>query len=321
MTTNPFNTVLRTAAAASIVLLSSCQHKELCYNHLHTTPVDIVFDWRNAPGAEPDGMLLYFFPEEGGAPVKFALGGHEGGRIEIPDGTYKVICVNSDSETAQFRGTDSFGTFEIFTREASVLEGLKINAPTKGPIVEGTEDQAVSLTPDMIYGGTLTGATVPFGREPVTLTMYPDKVVKDYSFEILDVENMEYATTTGASLSGMSGSYMAGEECCSPGLHTVPFEAVQSGTDRLEGSFHVFGHCPDDAASAQHIFALYVIRSDGKQIYYTFDVTQQVHDAPDQDNVHIVIQGLTLPKPIEGGGGMNPSVDGWEDGDIFDIPM
>ena len=42
------------------------------------------------------------------------------------------------------------------------------------------------------------------------------------------------------------------------------------------------------------------------------DVTDQVHSAPDKRHVHIIIDGLDLPEPIENGSGFDPSVDDWE---------
>ena len=46
----------------------------------------------------------------------------------------------------------------------------------------------------------------------------------------------------------------------------------------------------------------------------------QIHSAPDQRNVHIVLDGLPLPKPIVNGGGFQPSVDEWQSVDV-DIEM
>ena len=52
---------------------------------------------------------------------------------------------------------------------------------------------------------------------------------------------------------------------------------------------------------------------DGSKWYHSFDVTQQVTDAPDPKHVHIVINGLDLPQPISEGGGFVPSVNAWND--------
>lgn len=302
------------------LLLTGCEHKELCYDHVHNVAVDVVFDWTNAPDARPAGMNLYFYPAEGGTPLRYGLPGREGGRIEIPDGTYHVVAVNNDSQTAQFRGTDAFETFEIYTRDASVLEGLGLMTTSRAPIVAGTEEQRVGLAPDLIYNGALKGQEIPYSLQPQTITLQPDEAVCNYTFEIIHVENLKYVSSLSGSLSGMSGSYLAGLDHCTTGLHTVPFEAEKTGETTIGGQFYVFGHCPEGNGDVSHLFALYVIQSDGSQVYYTFDVTEQVHNAPDPDNVHILIDGLTLPRPIENGGGMHPSVDDWENVEV-DVSM
>ena len=54
--------------AALATVLCSCEHKELCYHHPHEARIRVVFDWRDAPEANPRGMCVLFYPETGGAP-------------------------------------------------------------------------------------------------------------------------------------------------------------------------------------------------------------------------------------------------------------
>lgn len=35
------------------LLMVGCEHKELCYDHPHTTQLQVVFDWAKAPDASP----------------------------------------------------------------------------------------------------------------------------------------------------------------------------------------------------------------------------------------------------------------------------
>lgn len=49
-------------------------------------------------------------------------------------------------------------------------------------------------------------------------------------------------------------------------------------------------------------------------------MTDQIHNAPDPRNVHIVLDGLPLPKPIVNGGGFKPTVKEWQTVDV-DIKM
>ena len=62
--------------------------------------------------------------------------------------------------------------------------------------------------------------------------------------------------------------------------------------------------------------------TDGTKIYFTSDVTEQMHDADHlnpgdggtgETEVPIVIDQLPLPKPIVNGSGMQPSVAEWQE--------
>ena len=74
--------------------------------------VKLEFDWKNAPQANPEGMCVFFYPEEGGEPVRFDFTGKTGGEIDIKVGRYKVLCYNNDTEAVQFRGMEDFNAHE-----------------------------------------------------------------------------------------------------------------------------------------------------------------------------------------------------------------
>lgn len=54
-------------------VLSSCEHKDLCYDHPHGVDMNLVFDWRNAPDADPERMMAYFFLSVAGSPSNMSL--------------------------------------------------------------------------------------------------------------------------------------------------------------------------------------------------------------------------------------------------------
>lgn len=58
----PLTAVLRTVAAlmaAAVMMLcgTACNERELCYDHTHASPVDVEFDWTEAPDAAPVTMV------------------------------------------------------------------------------------------------------------------------------------------------------------------------------------------------------------------------------------------------------------------------
>ena len=155
-------------------------------------------------------------------------------------------------------------------------------------------------------------------RDEHRLTLMPHEQICYYTYEIRDVENMEGITQMCASLSGMSGSVFCAAEQVRREYVTLPFEASAGDETTIEGEFHTFGHYDADTdvtradgdAEAPHKLVLYVWLKDGSKYYYTFDVTDQVDEAPEKRRVHIVVDGLPLPEPITGGD-MDVAVDDW----------
>lgn len=293
------------------VFLSSCEHKDLCYDHPLGVDMHLSFDWKNAPDACPERMMAFFFPVGGGQPVKYEFMNKTGGKLEsLPRGRYHVLCMNSDTEKVLIK-SDAYDMFEIFTTPASLLEGLGTMVSTEPA---RPEDEPVVATPDMIWMDRLESLTVSESDRGDTITLYPAESVVRVSCEIRNVQNIKHVTGVSGSLSGMSRSYFAGKDKLSEVRVTHPFALSKREENVITGEFLVFGHCPDTAM--HHQLTVYAVLEDGSKWYYRFDkddVTRQIHEAPDRHRIHIVLDKLPFPKPIVGGGGMYPSVDDWED--------
>ena len=199
----------------AVFAFSSCKHKELCYHHPHTATIRLGFDWRDAPDAAPDGMCVFFYPEEGeDAPVRrFDFAGKTGGEIEIRVGRYRVFCYNNDTEVVLLRGTEGFGTHEAFTREGDLFESVYgSSAGNTVPRAEDAEDERVVISPDMLWGCTATEVEISengtsyvcipesgkeewTGRRPVhdeqAMTLYPHELTCTYTYEIRHVKGLE----------------------------------------------------------------------------------------------------------------------------------
>lgn len=315
------------------LLFSSCEHKELCYHHPHTKTLHLEFDWRDAPDANPEGMCVFFYPEDGkSVPMRrFDFTGKTGGAIEIQTGRYRVLCYNNDTGSVLLQGTDAFDTHGGYTREGSIFESIYGSGASYAPRASESEDEKVVICPDMMWGCvaleveiTETGVSyvcVPFsdkGSHDSTaaessvqvITLYPHELTCTYTYEVRNVHNLKYATQMCGSLSGMAPSLLFGDESLGTECVTIPFGAVPDGVSTITGKFYTFGH--HEKNTQPHMLLLYVWFADGTKYYYTFDVTGQVHSAPDKRHVHIIIDGLDFPQPIGNGSGFQPSVDEWQ---------
>lgn len=302
-------------------VLTACEHKDLCYDHGHVVSVQVNFDWQKAPDADPRGMNIWFFPEEGGEPLRFGFNGREGGVARIPAGNYRALCINTDSDVLLYRNTNTWDGFEVYTRDASLLEGLGLMTTTsKAPAAEGAEDERVVLPPDLNWTARLENITIEYADPDASITFVPEQVVCTYDVEVRNVQNLATVSAVSGALSGMAGSWFVGTHTPGADVCTLPFEAQSDKASTITARFYNFGHQPTSHDDKAHKLTVYVVQGDGQQVYYTFDVTDQVHNAPDPRHVTIVVEGLELPEPIVSGSGLNPSVDGWENVNV-DVVM
>lgn len=328
--------IFYTAAVAVLLAMTACEHKDLCYEHPHTTHIEVLFDWNYAPDAEQnnevEGMCLWFYPIDGRSndePIQINLRGMKGGKVEIPVGRYHVLYYNNDYERVRFRGIEMFRSHECYTREAGLFEPVQGRAgSSSAPRAEGTEDESVVITPDKMWGDnamdveiTEDGIEYRFTRDGETeetviandeklFTLMPHEQVCTYTYEIINVENLKYVKQVSAAISGMSGSVFCAEEKLRDERVTLPLEAHSDGVSAISGEFHTFGH--HDGNDERHILTIYAWMEDGNGYYGSVDVTEQVDKAEDGRNVHIVVDGFKFPKPITNGGGFQPDVEEWK---------
>ena len=138
---------------------------------------------------------------------------------------------------------------------------------------------------------------------------------------IVRILNMKYMQQMCGTISGMSGLLTLSTEALDAESVTIPFESVKADDSTIKGRFYTFGH--HDANTDPHKMVFYVIMNDGTKYCFKdskqLDVTDQVHNALDKRRVHIIIDGLDLPQPIENGDGFIQSDDDWnvEENDII----
>ena len=308
------------AAAAVLAAATSCEHKELCYDHSDAVDVEVVFDWCNAPDASPESMSLYLFPAGGGEALRYEFTDCRGGMIRVPVGGYEALCLNSDTENVTYRSAERRETFEVTTRTADLLSGLSVLGVLSDgvPRVDGTESERVILPPDMLWSDCAESVELKPTVGTPTVTLSPEMC--RYTVEIRNAANLKYVSGISGSLSSMAESLYPGVGCdatCKTGA-TIPFDAaVSADKSTVTGELFAFG-CP--SARKTHTLTVYAVLSDESKWYYTYDVTDQIHSAPDRRDVHIVLDGLPLPKPIVNGGGFQPDVDDWQSVNV-DIEM
>ena len=304
--------------------LSSCQYKELCYDHSHVVSLKVLYDWSGVPTlAAPEGMSLYFYKDfaRSAFPEQYDLPGMYGGSIRIEWGSYQALSVNYDTESILYRGMESIGTVEAYTRNSSIEEGTKIATRATMPAAKGTEDQKVTLEPDMLYAGTSDGFSLEMGEQGAEKTVKMSQRVVHFTIYLNNVPNLQYSGQFGGTLSGLSGGVNLMSGKLTDEHVSIAFPVTRVDDTTLRADFNSFGHCPheEDGEFEQHIFTLYAVLADGSKWYYSEDVTDQMHDSaqnPHDHEVHIHLDNPPVPKPIVNGSGFKPDVGEWVSVDI-----
>lgn len=300
----------------SALILSAatgCHHKDLLFPEDSRVSVNVVFDWVNAPDANPESMALMMYDTDGSHPLRYIFNNHTGGPVDIPLSSYTGLCINGDiNDWAQLRNTDNVETFELFTSDAEVLESYGLSTLTL-PRARDNDNERIAKTPHLVWSDRQGNIDLTNLHSDKTITFYPEEDVCHYTVDIYDVDNISSirGTSLDATISGMAEGYLHGKRIATTNHVTMPF-VLSSDPDagQLHGEFLTFGECP--GMNIDHIMSVYVFLTDGTRVYYNFDVTRQVADAPDPHHVHIIIHGLPLPNPFTGDSGLHPEVNEWE---------
>lgn len=300
---------------------SACEQKDLCYDHDHASNVRVSFDWRNDTTANPSSMLVYLLPRDSIHPVlKRELIGKDGGYVQASVGVnYSALGFNSGARNTIFSYVPDSCSMEAYSKAADMIESIGVSVKDL-PVTRGTEGQRVVLEADSLWSA-ISEKDIHISLEQndrgetCDLTLVPRRMFRTYKVKILNVENAEYIfSSIAGSLSGLaSGINLSTGESINESV-TVGFGMwLNEGNNTLDGSFRCHGSVSDT-----NKLDIYMVLRDGTKWCYSYDVTQQVKDAPDPYNVEIVLDNLPIPNEIGGNSGLSPGVSDWN---VIDIPI
>lgn len=313
--------LMATAAAAllAIVAMTSCEQRELCYDHTHSAPVALEFDWSQAPDADPVTMVVWFFSVSSGESYRFELTGDGSAsrskfdsRIKVRPGTYQVLCHNGTTDNNSETGR-TFGDYRIVSYGDHLLSPLNRN--DNAPLPGGTEGQPVKAPASTLYAHTLdrTVTLEPAAGNDTRIRFTPVEVTTLYDITITGVENLTYDIETSGIITGLAEAWNPSMSAPGGAEVTIPFALEHCGADCLRGSFVTFGdNAPHDVTHTLRVYT-------SLNYYYDFDVTEAIHKAAGTHHIEINLNGISLPSNIKGG--MSPGVSDWQDAEEIELPM
>lgn len=311
---------------SSLFLLTSCDYKDLCYDHSNGASVNVRFDWQKAPDLNAQGMTVLFYNTgKAGDPERYDFVGRDGGTARLVTGSYRAVAYNYDTETILYRNMEDISTLEAYTRRSSIEEGTQMAALSRGyemPRAGGTEDEPVILEPDPLCGAQ-SDAFQLNAKVTGDVTIMPHMRTQEVVITINHVPNLQYTSQIGGSLTGLAPSVNMSTGELGEGCATQAFTAVAKGDSTIVMTFNIFGHCPHATGDDHndHLLTVYAVLADGSKWYYTQNVGDQMHNpsqggggggAPGENvEIDIVVDDLPIPKPIVNGSGFQPTIDGW----------
>lgn len=312
--------ILSLMLGSMLMIEEGCTHKDL-NEDAHTTiadQVEVIFDWSKTPKKEAKTMVLYLYSDEHEM-MDYRFNNPDGGLIRTYGGPHTAVChSNDDPYGHHMRNHHSHDEIEIFTDETAVLIGQGISTRSI-PRAKGTEDEPLRETPSMIYGAQDKEINLKVSALPQKLELFPEELICRYSVEFAEVENLKSADVRiDATISSLAGGYYPGR--MKPTSESVSHNFTLTPDieqNKLSSEFYTFG--VPEGEELPHKLCLYIALKNRTGNFYTFDVTDQVNNAPDPRNVSIIIYGLKLPEipddppaPPQGEGGISIDLDSWE---------
>lgn len=339
-----------------VLIATSCEHKELCYNHPHHTPVRVDVDWSKfEPYEKPTGMTVVFFSET--SPNTFTRHTNVTSHViaDLPVDFFHVLAFNqSPSEFGSFRFTDMDNKEKAAARIVENISRWYVSRGNNELValepewlgvgnyasIEVTQEMLDNYIESILVGSVLLGANT----EPLA-TLTPRNVIHTLSVDI-HIEGYHNLRSARASLTGMSEGYLLTQEkrMNSTVTHLLEeWDATRDHDDATKGTIHSDITCfglPDNHSRQpdDNLFVLEALLVDNKTIV-TFEFAvgdmfiQQDYVSKENDNhLHLKLvlthdihgNPVVLPDVEPAGGsssGFDATVESWGEDIEHDIVM
>lgn len=335
-----------TIAALAALSLSSCVHKDLCYNHEEHAlryHVQVNADYRqeweelcepsgpewqsNWPSAYmpyddlrpavPSGLRVINFTSDGASHITNLPA--EGGIVNLSQGSNDLLFYNNDTEYIVFTDMDQFATTRATTRTRTRATYLG------NPYSSKTGDEETVNPPDMLYGNFRAEYTPEKVEKPapIDITMHP--LVFTYKVRFEFESGFEYAVLGRGALSGMAKSVNLATGTTSDEMATVLYDCERTdyGFRALVNSFGAPGYPNGNYTKGDESYGLNIeVRmKNGKIKSFDFDVTDQVRKQPHGGVITVDGLVITDEEGKEGSSGFDVTVDGWGEYNDIVLPL
>jgi hypothetical protein len=244
-----------------------------------------------------------------------------GGTVAISEGEHALLFYNNDTEYIVFDDLQSYATARASTRSRT-RASYNGNSFKAGGRSENTVNP-----PDMLFGAYIESYShkASFVPDTLRITMHP--LVFNYVIVYEFSHGLNNVVVARGALAGMADAVYLNSGTTSPNEATLLYDcSIEKSADRCVAVVKSFGipNYPKEAYSkSDRVYALNleVRLSNGTYVTYEFDVTDQVAAQP--LGGEIIVSGIEVDDALSAatGGGFVPSVSGWDDYDVIEVPL
>jgi len=334
--------------AMLMLVMVSCEHKELCYNHwehadtynvylgidwqlIWELPGESAHDWKSEwPSRDfgityddllpdvPQGVKVHVYSDTQERTLTNRSTSNisaEGGEVAMTVGEHRILMYNNDTEYIVFNDINTTMAATATTRARS-----RITYAGNSIFGESRTENTVN-PPDELFGHFIESYTAEKSAVApvVNVTMKPlvFRYVVRYNFD----HGVEYIVLGRGALAGMAGSVYLTDGHTGNDVVTVLYdcEVTDGGIKAVVNSFGVPNYPNPDYSRASDRYGLNLeVRLQNGNIYsFDFDVTDQVRQQPRGGVIEVGGINITDEMGKENTGSFDVSIDGW--GEFNDV--
>ena len=325
------------------VVLTACEHKELCSNHrdhAHRYHINVIadyrYDWEECLGGPdwktswpedylpyddlrpgtPSGLRVVNFNEAGDYNLHNIAA--NGGVINLYEGKNNLLFYNNDTEYIVFSSFENMATTRATTR-------VRTRASYTGNTY-ADDDEPTLTPPDMLYANYYDGYIAEKVVDPADVEVTLQPLVFTYKVRYEFKEGLKYVSMARGALSGMASSVLlvTGETSADAATLLYDCEVTDFGVRALVTSFGVPGYPHPNyptRETGKHALNLEILMKNSKTITFEFDVTDQVKAQPHGGVIVVKDIVISEEEGKQGSGAFDIVVDDWGDYEDIVLPL
>ncbi|WP_352423149.1 DUF5119 domain-containing protein [Proteiniphilum sp.] len=345
--THPGNIIRYIPLLGLLAGFSSCEHKELCYNHDEHSPKSQVLvkaayekewqynyeggtDWKTFPTWQetfgmaydalrpvtPEGLRVQVYNADGSNNIVNLA--PEGGIVPMSEGEHSLLFYNNDTEFIVFDNLQTSASARATTRTRSRSSYIG------NSYMQSRAENTVN-PPDMLYGYYIDSYIARRTVEPeeIPVTMHP--LVFTYLIRYEFSAGLQYVVLARGALAGMAESVYLTTGRTSENDVTVLFDCDMEafGPQAVVKSFGIPDFPNEQYTRMERRYALNleVRMKNGNIKSFDFDVTDQVKAQPRGGVIVVRDFGITDEEGQEGGSGFDVEVNDWGEFEDIELPL